>query len=221
MAKILVVDDDEALRRLLRIELSDTYEIVDSGEPDQGLAVALESKPDVILLDLRMPKYSGYELLQTFVSFSRTHTIPVIIVSGEAGGQTKEYCRQLGAAGYFEKPINIEALHTCLAQLAKPRQNTSQSEVHVPLQIFLKLRGTHSNGNEFEQTAITESASSSGFHCVCRAELLPNSVVDVYLTHPKLSYVGKAQAIRGSTKDGLPGRYNFHFVEKSGPWVIR
>ena len=62
MAKLLIVDDDPALRRLLRLELESNYEIVDSGEPEQGLAFALEHKPDAILLDLRMPKYSGYEL---------------------------------------------------------------------------------------------------------------------------------------------------------------
>jgi len=64
MGKLLVVDDDEALRRLMRLELSDAYEVIDSGEPEQGLALALEHRPDAILLDLRMPKYSGYELLQ-------------------------------------------------------------------------------------------------------------------------------------------------------------
>jgi CheY-like chemotaxis protein len=120
MGKLLVVDDDDALRRLMRLELSDTYEIIDSGEPEQGLALALEHRPDAILLDLRMPKYSGYELLQTFTSFSRTQMIPVIIVSGEAGGQTKEHCKQLGAAGYFEKPIDFDALRACLTQNAKP-----------------------------------------------------------------------------------------------------
>jgi len=122
MGKVLVVDDDEALRRLMRLELSDSFEIIDSGEAEQGLALALEHKPDAILLDLRMPKYSGYELLQTFTALSHTQKIPVIIVSGEAGGQTKEHCKQLGAAGYFEKPIDFDALRTCLHQIAKPRR---------------------------------------------------------------------------------------------------
>src|SRR5579864_4572173 len=124
MGKLLVVDDDAAVRRLMRLELSDTYEVIDSGEPEQCLAIALESKPDAILLDLRMPKYSGYELLQTFTSFSHTQKIPVIIVSGEAGGQTKEYCKQLGAAGYFEKPIDFDALRVFLRQVAKNHVDT-------------------------------------------------------------------------------------------------
>src|SRR5215470_15590557 len=127
MAKLLIVDDDKALRRLMRLELGDTYEIVDSGEPEQGLALALEYKPDAILLDLRMPKYSGYELCQTFTSFSRTQMIPVIIVSGEAGGQTKEHCKQLGAAAYFEKPIDFDALRVCLHGLAKSRPITPRA----------------------------------------------------------------------------------------------
>jgi len=48
MEKLLIVDDDEALRRLMRLELSETFEIVDSGVPEEGLALALEHKPDGI-----------------------------------------------------------------------------------------------------------------------------------------------------------------------------
>ncbi len=66
MGKLLVVDDDEALRRLMGLELGDTYEVIGSGQPEEGLALALEHKPDAILLDLRMPKYSGYELCRLF-----------------------------------------------------------------------------------------------------------------------------------------------------------
>src|SRR5260370_1398750 len=65
MGKLLIVDDDQALRRLMHLELSDSYEVIDTGEPEHGLALALEHRPDAILLDLRMPKYSGYALCQT------------------------------------------------------------------------------------------------------------------------------------------------------------
>src|SRR5438094_8846753 len=135
MNTLLVVDDDEAMRRLIRLSLADSYKIVDTGEPEHALALALEHKPDAILLDLRMPKYSGYELCQTFTSFSRTQTIPVVIVSGEAGTQTKEYCKQLGAAAYFEKPVDFEALKTCLNEIVKDQRYTTRSEVRVRLRI--------------------------------------------------------------------------------------
>src|SRR5713101_7304396 len=151
VGKLLIVDDDESLRRLMRLELGDTFEVIDSGEPEQGLALALEHRPDAILLDLRMPKYSGYELLQTFTSFSRTQMIPVIIVSGEAGGQTKEHCKQLGAADYFEKPIDFEALRARLHQIAKTGRYVPRTEVRVRLRVALKLRGMNSQGEKFEE----------------------------------------------------------------------
>ena len=184
MGKLLVVDDDAALRRLMRLELSDTYEVIDSGEPEQGLAIALESRPDAILLDLRMPKYSGYELLQTFTSFSHTQKIPVIVVSGEAGSQTKEHCKQLGAAGYFEKPIDFDALRVCLRQVAKHRHDPPRSEVRVRLRVPLKLRGANDQGTQIEEQATTENVSiqaRSVFSIPCAANriaLLGSSPVD-------------------------------------------
>src|SRR5579862_4348048 len=64
--KLLVVDDDESIRGLLRTRLSDSYQIVETGDPEQALALALEHKPDAILLDLMMPGFSGFELCQSF-----------------------------------------------------------------------------------------------------------------------------------------------------------
>jgi CheY-like chemotaxis protein len=221
MRKVLIVDDDEALRRLMRLELSDDYEIIDSGEPEQGLALALEHRPDAILLDLRMPKYSGYDLLQTFTSFGHTQMIPVIVVSGEAGGQTKEHCKQLGAAGYFEKPIDFEALRACLHKIAKTHRYIPRSEVRVRLHVSLKLQGTDTHGKSFEELVTTEDVSLSGFLCACTAELAAASVVQVYLTSNGRDYVGKARVVHLSSK-GVSGRsYGCRFVEKTGPWVLQ
>ena len=220
MGKLLIVDDDPALRRLMRLELSDTYEIIDSGEPEQGLALALESKPEAILLDLRMPKYSGYELLQTFTSFSHTQKIPVIVVSGEAGGQTKQHCKQLGAAGYFEKPIDFDALRACLRAVAKSRVTPPRGEVRVRLRVPLKLRWRNGHGDQSEESAATENVSMSGFLCVSSARLDVNSTVDVYLTTPSEKYTGKAK-ILNSEPQGALHRYGCVFIERTGPWVLQ
>lgn len=221
MGKLLVVDDDPALRRLMRLELSDLYEIIDSGEPEQGLALALESKPDAILLDLRMPKYSGYELLQTFTSFSHTQKIPVIVVSGEGGGQTKEHCKQLGATGYFEKPIDFEALRACLRGVAKSQPNTPRGEVRVRLRVPLKLRWKNGHGEQSEESAATENVSMTGFLCISSAELPVNSTVDVYLTNPSERYTGKATILNSESQGVSVRRYGCVFIEKTGPWVLQ
>ena len=221
MGKLLVVDDDAALRRLMRLELSDHYEVLDSGEPEQGLALALEHKPDAILLDLRMPKYSGYELLQTYTSFSHTQTIPVIVVSGEAGAQTKEHCKQLGAVQYFEKPIDFEALRTCLRQTVKARRSPSRSEVRVRLRVPLKLQKTDGSGRKLWDAATTENVSMSGFLCSCTMECPTGSVVEVYLTSRGEEYVGTAVVIHSNEKNGPLRQYGCRFIEKTGPWVLQ
>jgi CheY-like chemotaxis protein len=221
MRKVLIVDDDEALRRLMRLELSGSYEVIDSGEPEHGLALALESRPDAILLDLRMPKYSGYDLLQTFTSFGRTQTIPVIVVSGEGGGQTKEHCKQLGAVGYFEKPINFEALRELLDRTVTTRRHIPRSEVRLRLHVSLKLTGTDTKQNSFEETVITDDVSLSGFLCSGTTELAIASVVKVYLMSNGSNYVGTASVVHSSTKSPSIWRHGCRFVEKSGPWILQ
>jgi two-component system, OmpR family, response regulator len=218
--KLLVVDDDEALRRLMHLELSETYEVIDAGEPEHGLALALEHMPDAILLDLRMPKYSGYELCQTFTSFSRTQAIPVVIVSGEGGAQTKEHCKQLGAAGYFEKPLDFEALKMFLGGLARATRHIPRSEVRVRLRVPLKLRGRDAQNKEFEELATTENVSLSGFLCTCNRAIPVHAIIDVDIVSGPDEHVGKAQIMHSEAKPPLY-RYGCPFTEKKGPWVLQ
>jgi DNA-binding response OmpR family regulator len=218
---VLVVDDDEALRRLMHLELSETYEVIDTGEPERGLALALEHRPDAILLDLRMPKYSGYELCQTFTSFSRTQTIPVVIVSGEGGAQTKEHCKQLGAAAYFEKPLDFDALKVFLKGIVKTSRHIPRSEVRVRLHVPLKLRGNDAQAKGFEETAITENVSLSGFFCTCNREIAVHSIVDVYMVSGRDEHVGKAEIMHSEAKAPALFRYGCRFTEKKGPWVLQ
>jgi DNA-binding response OmpR family regulator len=218
--KLLVVDDDVALRRLMQLELSESYEVIDTGEPEQGLALALEHLPDAILLDLRMPKYSGYELCQTFTSFSRTQTIPVVIVSGEGGAQTREHCKQLGAAGYFEKPLDFEALKVFLRGIVTTTRHIPRSEVRVRLRVPLKLRGKDSQHMDFEEVATTENVSLSGFLCTCSRVIPVHAILDVDIVSGSVEYVGKAQIMHSEAKPPVY-RYGCRFTEKKGPWVLQ
>jgi DNA-binding response OmpR family regulator len=220
MAKLLLVDDDEALRRMMRLTLGDAHEIVDTGVPEEALALALEHKPDAILLDLRMPNYSGFELCQTFTAFSSTQLIPVIVVSGEGGGKTKEFCRELGAVAYFEKPVDFDALSEFITKTLQDRRVERRSEVRVRLRVSLKLCGTDSRGESFEVLTATENVSKSGFMCGCNLALEKGSTVQVTLAGPKEGLVGTATIVRSEWSETLYPRYGFRFLQKTGDWVL-
>src|ERR1035437_6024154 len=159
MNQLLIVDDEEAMRRLLRINLEDRYEIVDTGNPEEALSMAMLGKPNAILLDLRMPNYSGFELCRTFKSMASTQLIPIIIISGEAGATTKLFCKELGATAYFEKPVDFDPLRAGLEKVLHAAQPDRRSEVRVHLLVMLELRETDINEKPFEETSTTDNVS--------------------------------------------------------------
>jgi DNA-binding response OmpR family regulator len=219
LKRLLIVDDDDAMRRLIRLNLSDGYEIIDTGDPEQALALTMEHKPDAILLDLRMPKISGIDLCRTLGSCSKTEPIPVFLVSGEPAADTQRYCKELGAAGSFEKPIDFEALRGCLARLQK-QNAVPRSEVRVRLRVHIKIAGVDTHGTDFQEKAYTENVSLSGFLCSCVTALRMDSLMEIYLMEPGEQYVGKARAVRSESSVAPSMRYGFRFTEKKGPWVL-
>jgi DNA-binding response OmpR family regulator len=219
MQKLLVIDDEEPMRRLLRVNLSDLYEIIDTGDPEQGLALAMQTKPSAILLDLRMPRFSGFELCRTFTALTSTQLTPVFIVSGEAGSTTKSLCKELGATAYFEKPIDFDLLRSRLAEVLSAKRPERRSEVRVHLRAPLKLSA--SNGKSFEERTHTENVSLNSFLCGCTASLNSNSVVKVFLLSGGEQFVGSARVIRSESADTPYPRYAFRFVEKSGQWMLQ
>lgn len=221
MPKILIVDDDEAMRGLLRMRLSDTYQIADTGEPEQALALALEHKPDAILLDLLMPEFSGFELCQSFRSLSYTSRIPIFIITGEAGAKYREHCESLGAKGYFQKPVDFTALKTALAAAVQGKQPERRAHPRVRMRVNLKLRGTDANGKPFEESTTTENVSAGGFLCNCTETLVKGAPVEVFLTSGgQARYAGRAQVVR--KESGSPWqRYGFHFEQITSDWVLQ
>jgi DNA-binding response OmpR family regulator len=183
--------------------------------------MAMQDRPNAILLDLRMPKYSGFELCQTLHSLAVTQLIPLIIVSGEGGATTKSLCKELGAAAYFEKPIDFDALRKGLASVLRGVQTERRSELRVRLRVALKLRGVGANEKAFEEATTTENVSRSGFFAGCMAALKIDSTVEVLLASGREKLVGTARVVRCEEAGAPYPRYAFRFIEKSGEWILQ
>ncbi|HKV04689.1 MAG TPA: response regulator [Candidatus Acidoferrales bacterium] len=222
MPKIMIVDDDEAIRGLLRLRLSDAYQVVETGDPEQALALALEHKPDAILLDLMMPGFSGFELCQSLHTLSYTSRIPIFVITGEAGTKYKEHCESLGARGYFHKPLDFAALKATLADELKGKQPERRAHKRVQMRVILKLRGSDADGHPFEESTTTENVSAGGFLCNCKASLVRGSPVEVFLASGgQERFAGRAIVVRRESPNSPWQRYGFQFSETTSDWVLQ
>jgi CheY-like chemotaxis protein len=219
--KILIVDDDKAVRDLLQACLSPAYEVIDTGDPEHALALALENKPDAILLDLMMPKFSGFELCQSFRSLSYTSAIPIIVITGESDAKYKDHCANLGAVAYFEKPLKLDELKRRLTMELQSKRSEQRAHVRVRMRLSLKLRGAEASGRAFEEITITENVSADGFLCSCMSSLVKDAIVEVILSSGGEHYVGRARVVRKESSGAPWRRYGFQFVEKTSAWPLQ
>jgi response regulator RpfG family c-di-GMP phosphodiesterase len=221
MDKILVVDDDDAMRGLLKLRLADTFETIDTGNPVQALELALQHKPRAILLDLMMPDCSGFELCQSFHNLSYTARIPIFVVTGESAHKYKDYMANLGAAGYFEKPIDFANLKRRLTEELTVRSVERRKHVRVKMKLILKLKGTDHGERSFEQLTTTDNVSAGGFLCSLPLILGANSTLKVFLSGGgRDCYVGTAKVVRREAPDTPWQRYAFQFVERTSEWIL-
>lgn len=221
MHKLLIVDDDESMRSLLRVRLSSTFEVFDTEDPEQALALALEHKPDAVLLDLMMPKFSGFELCQSLRSLTYTSRIPVFIVTGKGGAEARQHCERLGATGYFEKPVNFQELQRRLNDELQTQRPERRAHTRVRMRVTLKLRGTDAVGNRFEELTATENVSAGGFLCSLHTSLAKGAVIEVFLAAGNERFAGRARVVRKDTAMAPLDRYGFQLEEKTGDWVLQ
>jgi CheY-like chemotaxis protein len=221
MPRLLIIDDDESVRKVLRFRLKDSYEIIDTGSPEEALALALKEKPDAILLDLMMPKYSGFEVCQTVSSLSFTQHIPIVIVSGESSAQYKDFCEALGAKDYVQKPVDFDLLQKKLTKLIESNGKGNRGEPRVRLRVMLKLRSVSAEGKATDVLTVTETVSANSFLCAYQPPLAEGVLVEVYLARNGQQFAGKARVVRVDWP-GTPGqRGDFQFIEKPTEWILR
>ncbi|HOI41874.1 MAG TPA: response regulator [Elusimicrobiales bacterium] len=111
MAKILIIDDDEAVRIVYRAYLSKAGHTVESAKDGpEGLHRTATFAPDLVLVDINMPRLSGFEVVRQLKEDPATKDIPVFIITSLKQAHHVKRAAAMGAAGYITKPTRAPEL---------------------------------------------------------------------------------------------------------------
>jgi two-component system phosphate regulon response regulator PhoB len=105
--KLLIADDEPGIRRLVRMTLeSDDYEIVEAADGDEAVELARKHKPELMLLDVMMPRRSGLEVCRVLKTDPATAGIIIFLLTARAQESDQREGRAAGCDGYFMKPFS-------------------------------------------------------------------------------------------------------------------
>src|SRR5436190_5650507 len=130
---LLIADDDDDVVRLLRLFLRPLdCEILPARDGEEALAIAQERLPEVVLLDVMMPKKSGWEVCQALKAMQRTANIAVVLSTARGDVKDRLTGLQLGADDYLVKPFNRDQVVKRVAALLHRRTENVPTETEVP-----------------------------------------------------------------------------------------
>ncbi len=110
--RVLIIDDEEAVRVALRAILQADYEILEADGADQGMEILQREHADLITLDVRMPGRSGMDVLRAIRAWDAHIDTPVIMITGHASLDSACEAFRLGATDYLQKPFGVDQLKT-------------------------------------------------------------------------------------------------------------
>ena len=115
---ILYVEDNEFNRKIVRQLLSQTsYRLIEAVDGESGVAMALAERPDLILMDVQLPKMSGLDATRTLRADARTSEIPIVIITSFALSGDREKAAAAGASRYLAKPYSPRELMTLVREI--------------------------------------------------------------------------------------------------------
>jgi len=120
--RLLAVDDEPRILRLMNAVLSASYDLATAGDGEEGLRLALSTRPDLILTDFNMPKMTGQELLKRLRQETALDDVPVIVLTGHEDDQLRVDLLRNGAQDFLVKPFSVEELRVRIANLLRVKQ---------------------------------------------------------------------------------------------------
>ena len=127
MKRILVADDKDSSRELIRVLLERSGYVVDeAADGQQTLDAALQQVPDLILLDLQMPKLDGFAVIRELHRDDRFRNIPIVALTAYAMQGDREKAVEAGFTSYVTKPVNLTELRQHIADLLNKNAASGQ-----------------------------------------------------------------------------------------------
>lgn len=120
--KLLIVEDNQDFRHFLKEQLSETYQVIDAPDGEEGERLAVEQNPDLIISDIMMPKVDGLELCRRIKHNVQTSHIPVILLTARSGDEAKISGYAVGADSYISKPFSFDVLLVRIKQLIEQQE---------------------------------------------------------------------------------------------------
>lgn len=117
MKKILVVDDQPEIRKLIRLTIGSKFEVLEAANAEEASACLTEQRPDLILLDVMMPGIDGLDWCHMIKKVAKLDNLRIIIVSSKTQLQDYADALSVGAEGYVAKPFSPAALLAKIEEL--------------------------------------------------------------------------------------------------------
>ncbi len=109
--RVLIVDDEPDLLSVLHFGLEvEGFDVLEASDGEQGLNIAREQTPDLIVLDLMLPRMDGYKVCRALKFDERYRRIPIFILSARSGETDRRLALDLGADAYITKPYDMKDL---------------------------------------------------------------------------------------------------------------
>ena len=129
MKKILIVDDEEQIRNILRMYLvREGYEISEAEDGEKGLKLFYEKPFDLVILDVMLPKKDGWSILREIKKYTET---PVIMLTARDDSEDEVFGFEMGADDYITKPFNNKVLLARVKSLLRKSNNSVESIIEI------------------------------------------------------------------------------------------
>jgi len=119
---LLIIEDNDDLRKHMRGYLAAAYRLLESVDGEEGIRVARDSVPDIIISDVMMPKMDGFTVCRTLKTDEKTSHIPIILLTARAGSEHKMEGLETGADDYITKPFEARELLSRVRNLIEQRR---------------------------------------------------------------------------------------------------